>query len=90
MQGATLAFGGKVIPRSGYYLEPTIFTNVTDGMKIAREEIFGPVMSIIKYKTFEEAIQRANSTEVCRRPRPASRCARMCLLTPQAFLLLPR
>ena len=63
-QGATLAFGGKVIPRSGYYLEPTIFTNVTDGMRIAREEIFGPVMSIIKYKTYEEALERANNTEV--------------------------
>jgi len=74
-QGATLAFGGKVIPRSGYYLEPTIFTNVTDGMRIAREEIFGPVMSIIKYKTYEEALERANNTEV-RSARALPRFAR--------------
>ena len=48
-------------------MEPTIFTNVTDGMRIAREEIFGPVLSVIKYKTFEEAIARANATEVGKR-----------------------
>ena len=44
----------------GYFIPPTIFTNVTDDMTIAREEIFGPVMSILKFRTLEEAIKRGN------------------------------
>lgn len=62
-QGATLKLGGFPIPvSSGNFLEPTIFTDVLPEMDIAREEIFGPVLSIIKFKTMEEAIQIANST----------------------------
>ncbi|KAI3459875.1 hypothetical protein Pfo_016538 [Paulownia fortunei] len=62
-EGATLLVGGKALDRKGYYIEPTIFTDVTDDMIIAKEEIFGPVMSIFKFKTVEEVIKRANSTK---------------------------
>ncbi|KAL0432846.1 UNVERIFIED_CONTAM: Aldehyde dehydrogenase family 2 member C4 [Sesamum latifolium] len=62
-EGATLLVGGKPLPGKGYYIEPTIFTDVTDDMTIAKEEIFGPVMSILKFKTVEEAIKRGNGTK---------------------------
>ena len=62
-EGATLAFGGKTLPGPGFYFEPTVFTNVQDHMTIAREEIFGPVISVFKFKTLEEAIKRANDTD---------------------------
>jgi acyl-CoA reductase-like NAD-dependent aldehyde dehydrogenase len=62
-EGATLATGGKAVQREGFFIEPTIFTNVNDDMKIAKEEIFGPVLSVFKYKTLDEAIKRANNTE---------------------------
>ena len=61
-EGATLLTGGKPCSDKGYYIEPTIFTNVTDDMAIAQEEIFGPVMALMKFKTVEEVIQKANST----------------------------
>lgn len=48
--------GGSRIGNKGYYVEPTVFTNVTDDMKIAKEEIFGPVMSILKFKDIDEVI----------------------------------
>jgi aldehyde dehydrogenase (NAD+) len=60
--GATCALGGEAVESKGYFIQPTIFTNVQDDMKIAREEIFGPVMSILKFKTLDEAIERANKT----------------------------
>lgn len=60
--GADLLLGGKRHGAQGYYVEPTIFGNVTDQMTIAKEEIFGPVMSILKFKTDEEAIRRANKS----------------------------
>ncbi|KAI9704071.1 MAG: hypothetical protein M1812_008312 [Candelaria pacifica] len=47
---------------NGYWIRPTVFTNCTDDMKITKEEIFGPVMTILAYKTVDEAIRRANST----------------------------
>ena len=65
-EGATLVAGGVERPDgydSGYYVKPTVFANVTPDMTIAQEEIFGPVLSIIKYETEEEAIQIANDTE---------------------------
>ena len=65
-EGATLVAGGTEKPDgydSGYYVKPTVFANVTPDMTIAKEEIFGPVLSIIKYETEEEAIQIANDTE---------------------------
>nr|CAD7400948.1 unnamed protein product [Timema cristinae] len=61
-QGAKLECGGDRFGNEGYFIKPTVFSNVTDSMKIAQEEIFGPVQSIIKFKTLEEAIERANNT----------------------------
>ena len=64
-EGATLSAGGVGLPdgcESGYYVKPTIFSDVTNDMTIAREEIFGPVLCLIKYETEEEAIQIANDT----------------------------
>ncbi|KAH7855122.1 hypothetical protein Vadar_021458 [Vaccinium darrowii] len=61
-EGATLLIGGKPCGETGYYIEPTVFTDVTDNMMIAKDEIFGPVMSLMKFKSVEEAIQRANAT----------------------------
>ncbi|KAG6531568.1 hypothetical protein ZIOFF_005382 [Zingiber officinale] len=62
-EGATILTGGKAWGEKGYYIEPTIFANVTEDMVIAKEEIFGPVMSLMKFKTIEEAIQKANNTK---------------------------
>jgi aldehyde dehydrogenase (NAD+) len=65
-EGATLVAGGPDKPEGcdkGYFVKPTVFANVTNDMTIAREEIFGPVLSIIKYETEEEAIAIANDTE---------------------------
>ena len=61
-EGANLVTGGKRLDRDGFYLEPTVFSDVTDEMSIAREEIFGPVMSVLDFDTEEEAIERANAT----------------------------
>jgi aldehyde dehydrogenase (NAD+) len=60
--GATLACGGGRVGDRGYFIQPTVFANVQDEMKIAREEIFGPVMSVIAFKNVEEVITRANRT----------------------------
>ncbi|SDG08865.1 betaine-aldehyde dehydrogenase [Alloyangia pacifica] len=62
-EGARLVKGGKVIDGAGFYIEPTLFADVTDEMTIAREEIFGPVMSVLKFSTEEEALARANDTQ---------------------------
>jgi betaine-aldehyde dehydrogenase len=62
-EGARLVKGGKVIDGQGFYIEPTLFANVTDEMTIAREEIFGPVMSVFKFATEGEGLARANATE---------------------------
>ncbi|MDC0031727.1 aldehyde dehydrogenase family protein [Candidatus Pelagibacter sp.] len=65
-EGATLAAGGPNLPNNlnkGYFIKPTIFTNVTNDMEIAKKEIFGPVLSIIPFETEDEAIKIANSTE---------------------------
>ena len=63
-EGATLVIGGKKTMEStgGYYYEPTIFTEVKNSMKIARDEIFGPVLSSITFNNFEEALQIANDS----------------------------
>uniref|UniRef100_A0A914WPX4 Aldehyde dehydrogenase domain-containing protein n=1 Tax=Plectus sambesii TaxID=2011161 RepID=A0A914WPX4_9BILA len=61
-EGAKLMTGGAKIEGKGYFIQPTVFADVTDNMRIAREEIFGPVQQIIKFKTIEEAIDRANDT----------------------------
>jgi aldehyde dehydrogenase (NAD+) len=62
-EGATLACGGDRIGQRGYFVQPTVFADVQDEMKIAREEIFGPVMSIIPFRGVDEAIARANRTQ---------------------------
>lgn len=83
-EGAKVETGGSKVGDTGYFVYPTVFSNVTDEMKIAREEvklllllknykisfiyytiqfqIFGPVQQIIKFKTLDEAIERANKT----------------------------
>jgi len=61
-EGAHLLYGGSRVGDRGFFIQPTVFADVRDEMKIAQEEIFGPVMSIIKFKDVDEAIQRANST----------------------------
>ena len=65
-EGATLVAGGPGKPdgfNAGYYVKPTIFSDVSNDMTIAREEIFGPVLSILPYKNEDEAISIANDTE---------------------------
>jgi aldehyde dehydrogenase (NAD+) len=65
-EGATLAAGGPDLPNNlnkGYFIKPTIFTNVTNDMEIAKKEIFGPVLSIIPFETEDEAIEIVNNTE---------------------------
>ncbi|MEP4197573.1 MAG: betaine-aldehyde dehydrogenase [Aliishimia sp.] len=62
-EGARLVTGGKRLDRDGFYIEPTVFAEVTDTMSIAREEIFGPVMAVLDFDTEEEALERANATE---------------------------
>ena len=65
-EGATLAAGGPELPsglEKGYFIKPTIFTDVTNTMQIAKKEIFGPVLSIIPFETEEEAISITNETE---------------------------
>ena len=61
-EGATVATGGGRHGSKGYFVQPTVFTNVTDDMVIAKEEIFGPVMSIMKFSTDVEVVERANNT----------------------------
>src|SRR5258707_3923879 len=65
-EGAELVIGGEGHPQGlegGNFIKPTVFANVTREMRIAKEEIFGPVLSILTYKTEAEAIEIANDTE---------------------------
>ncbi|MED6246552.1 Aldehyde dehydrogenase, mitochondrial, partial [Ataeniobius toweri] len=62
-EGAKLMCGGGVAADRGYFIQPTVFGDVQDNMTIAKEEIFGPVMQIFKFKTLEEVINRANDTK---------------------------
>jgi len=61
-EGATLLAGGNRVGDKGFFVEPTVFADVKDEMTIAKEEIFGPVMSLIKFSTIEDVIKRANQT----------------------------
>ncbi|KAI1142032.1 aldehyde dehydrogenase [Hypoxylon sp. FL0543] len=68
---ATLLCGGTEPPtnlsaelKQGYWIQPTVFTDCTDDMKIVKEEIFGPVMTILAYDSVDEAVKRANATEL--------------------------
>jgi aldehyde dehydrogenase (NAD+) len=62
-EGAKLVCGGERVGDKGYFIQPTVFADVQDDMKIAKEEIFGPVMSIIPFKSVDEVVTRANRTE---------------------------
>ena len=62
-EGANLVCGGERVGDRGYFIQPTVFSDVKDDMKIAKEEIFGPVMSIIPFKSVDEVVARANRTE---------------------------
>ncbi|KAL4660691.1 retinal dehydrogenase 2-like [Arapaima gigas] len=62
-EGANLECGGKALGLKGFYIEPTVFSNVCDSMHFAKEEIFGPVQQIMKFKSIEEVIERANNSD---------------------------
>ncbi|MCL4107663.1 UNVERIFIED_CONTAM: hypothetical protein GTU68_022124 [Idotea baltica] len=62
-EGARLIHGGGHIEKPGWYLEPTVFADVTDDMTIAREEIFGPVMCVLDFEDEDDVMARANDTE---------------------------
>jgi aldehyde dehydrogenase (NAD+) len=61
-EGARLLVGGNRLGAKGYFIEPTVFAGVRDEMKIAREEIFGPVMNVLKFKDLGEVLRRGNQT----------------------------
>ncbi len=61
-EGAKLVLGGKRWGEKGFYVEPTVFDGVRDEMSIAKDEIFGPVVSILPFKGFDEVVERANHT----------------------------
>jgi betaine-aldehyde dehydrogenase len=62
-EGARLAYGGNRIDQPGFWIQPTVFADVTDDMAIAREEIFGPVMAVLDFEDEAEVMARANDTE---------------------------
>ncbi|XP_078003092.1 mitochondrial 10-formyltetrahydrofolate dehydrogenase isoform X2 [Phascolarctos cinereus] len=64
-EGATLVYGGRQVPRPGFFMEPTVFTDVEDHMYLAKEESFGPIMVISKFKNgdIDGVLQQANNTE---------------------------
>jgi betaine-aldehyde dehydrogenase len=62
-EGARLVYGGKRLDREGFYIEPTVFADVSDDMSIAREEIFGPVMAVLDFEDEADVMARANDTE---------------------------
>lgn len=62
-QGAKVECGGGRHGDKGYFVQPTVFSGAKDDMRIVNEEIFGPVQSILKFDTLEEAIARANATK---------------------------
>jgi aldehyde dehydrogenase (NAD+) len=61
-EGATLLTGGRRFGNKGFFVEPTVFDNVKDNMAIAKDEIFGPVVSVLPFKSVDEVVSRANST----------------------------
>jgi betaine-aldehyde dehydrogenase len=63
-EGARLVCGGgRAALNTGFYVQPTVFADVTDAMTIAREEVFGPVMAVLDFDTEDEVVARANDTE---------------------------
>ena len=62
-QGARVTTGGRARPGPGYFIEPTVLADVTPRMRVSREEIFGPVITILRYRSINEAVRIANNTE---------------------------
>jgi aldehyde dehydrogenase (NAD+) len=62
-QGARCLSGGERFGEKGYFIKPTVFADVKDEMKIATEEIFGPVMQVLRFKDVDEVVRRANTTD---------------------------
>jgi betaine-aldehyde dehydrogenase len=62
-EGGSLICGGASPEADGWFVEPTVFANITDDMTLAREEVFGPVMAVLDFETEEEVVTRANNTE---------------------------
>lgn len=62
-EGARLVCGGSIPDRPGFFVAPTVFADVTDDMEVARDEVFGPVMSVLDFNSEEEVLARANATE---------------------------
>ncbi len=61
-EGARATTGGRAAPGPGFFVEPTVLADVTPGMRVAREEIFGPVITVLRYEDVDEAIETANAT----------------------------
>ena len=61
-EGATTWTSSCPLPKNGFFIAPTIFTDATPSMRIAREEIFGPVLSVLTFRTPDEAVEKANNT----------------------------
>ena len=61
-EGAKCVTGGERCGDHGFFIEPTLFANVTDDMSIANDEIFGPVLSVLRFKDVDEIVERANKT----------------------------
>jgi aldehyde dehydrogenase (NAD+) len=61
-EGAVCATGGQRVGDRGFFVEPTVFTEVQDHMTIARDEIFGPVLSVLRFSDIDELVRRANAT----------------------------
>lgn len=61
-EGATLRLGGKAAACGGWFVEPTVFSDVTSGMRIAREEVFGPVLSVLRFGDEQDAVRIANDS----------------------------
>jgi phenylacetaldehyde dehydrogenase len=62
-EGAEVILGGNAIDRPGYFVEPTIFRGVENEMRIAREEIFGPVLAVLPYESEDEVVAKANASD---------------------------
>jgi aldehyde dehydrogenase (NAD+) len=62
-EGGAIAVGGDTVGDTGYFLQPTIVTGVTNEMRVAREEIFGPVLSVITFRDEDEALRLANASD---------------------------
>jgi aldehyde dehydrogenase (NAD+) len=64
-EGATIEVGGERFGNEGFFIHPTVITNAAPNARVVQEEIFGPVVVINKFDTFEDAVKLGNSTELC-------------------------